>query len=221
MTPRDFGCHRAARSVLNCGSPLPLFTAMLVALLLTITNASAVVSWTLSINTNNLIAITNSAYGAVGDGVATNTAAIQNAINVATAAGTTNGLRGGTVQIPPGIFLCGPLAMKNNVNLQLDPGAILRLLPYDKYPGGSINPADFISATSMTNLAVTGSGAIDGQGSPWWPGYKTNSRPVIINFSKCSRVFLQSFTISNPPAAHIAIKGNGAGNVHRTPGESG
>ena len=166
-----------------------------------------------NINTNNVITVTNTAYGAVGDGFITNTTAIQNAINAATLGPVTNGLLGGTVRIPPGIYLCGPLAMKKNVNLQLDAGAILRLLVYDKYPGGIVSPANFISASSLTNLAITGLGAIDGQGSPWWPGYKTNSRPVIISFSGCSRVLLQDFTCSNPPAAHIAIKGNNAGNV--------
>ncbi len=166
-----------------------------------------------NINTNNIITVTNSPYNAVGDGVFTNTAAIQNAINAATAGGNVGGLFGGTVRIPPGIFLCGPLAMKKNVNLQLDAGAILRLLPYDKYPGGITSPADFITASSLTNLAVTGLGAIDGQGSPWWPGYKTNSRPVIISFSACSRVLLQDFTCSNPPMQHVSIKGNNAGDV--------
>ncbi len=48
----------------------------------------------------------------------------------------------------------------------------------------------------------------------WWSGYKTNSRPVILSLSKCSRILLQDFTITNPPTAHIAIKGANAGNVN-------
>src|SRR5947208_3300367 len=78
--------------------------------------APAIVPWSLFINTNNVKVVTNAAYGAVGDGVFTNTTAIQNAINDATAGGTTNSLIGGTVEIPPGVYLCGPLTFKKNVN---------------------------------------------------------------------------------------------------------
>jgi polygalacturonase len=167
-----------------------------------------------NINTNNIITITDAAYGAVGDGVITNTVAISNAIVAAAAGGNTNGLLGGTVRIPaPGVYLSGPFPLKNNVNLQIDSNAVLRLLPYDQYPGGIVSPPNFISGTSLTNIALTGGGAIDGQGSPWWPGYKTNNRPVIIYLSKCSRVLFQNITISNPPMQHIAVKGNNAGNV--------
>ena len=85
-----------------------------------------------NINTNNVVNITN--FGATNSLTLTNTAAIQNAINAAAAGGTTNGAAGGTVEIPPGIFLSGPLTFKSSVNLQLDSGAILRMLPFGQYP---------------------------------------------------------------------------------------
>jgi hypothetical protein len=179
---------------------------------LTATVASAAISLP-NINTNNIILVTGAPYNAVGDGVTTNTTAIQNAINAASAGGTTNGLSGGTVEIPAGIFLSGPLAFKSKVNLQLDDGAILRMLPYDKYPGGIVNPASFITGTSLTDIEISGPGAFDGQGAPWWPGYKTNNRPTMISFSKCTRVLFQDTTFSNSPAQHIGVKGTGAGNV--------
>ncbi len=68
--------------------------------------------------------VTQAPYYAVGDGVKTNTTAIQDAINDVSAKG------GGTVQIPgPGIYLSGPLTMKSKINLQIDAGATLRMLP--------------------------------------------------------------------------------------------
>src|ERR1039458_10439955 len=79
-----------------------------------------------TINTNNVVNITN--FGAVSSTTLTNTTAIQNAINAASAGGTTNGLSGGTVEIPAGTYLSGPLTLANNINLQLDSGAILRML---------------------------------------------------------------------------------------------
>ena len=171
-----------------------------------------------AINTNNVIVITNSPYNAVGDGVTDNTTAIQNAINAATLGGTTNGLSGGTVEIPAGIFLSGPLAFKSSVNLQLDAGAILRMLPYGTYPGfpytNSLSPpSDFITGASLHDIEFSGSGAIDGQGAPWWPGYSTNNRPTMIAFSTCSKVLFWNANFSNSPAQNISIKGNNAGNV--------
>jgi polygalacturonase len=85
----------------------------------------------------------------------------------------TNGLRGGLVEVPPGIFLCGPLTLKSNVRLQLDSGAVVRALPYGSYPGSPYSSAvaTFIGGSSITNIAVTGLGIIDGQGEPWWRAY--------------------------------------------------
>ena len=175
------------------------------------------------INTNNIIVVTNAPYNAVGDGVTTNTTAIQNAINAAAAGGTTNGANGGTVEFPAGIYLSGPLTFKNCVNLQLDNGAILRMLPFGQYPvtwftnGGTniyFTAVNFISGNSLTNLEISGSGMIQGQGEPWWPWANTNNavRPVMISLSGCNRTLIQSVTLSNSPEFHISI-GGGSGNT--------
>ncbi len=177
-----------------------------------------------NINTNNIVVITSAPYNAVGDGVTDNTTAIQNAINAATLGGTTNGLSGGTVEIPPGIFLSGPLAFKSRVNLQIDGGAILRMLPFGQYPvtwvtnGAAYwftNVSDFISGSSLTDIEISGSGAIDGQGAPWWPWAYTNNadRPRMISPSSCNRVLIQNVTLSNSPMFHIALGGGGTANV--------
>jgi polygalacturonase len=60
-----------------------------------------------NLNTNNVIVITNAAYGGKGDNATDNTVTIQAAIVAAAAGGVTNGAAGGTVEIPPGIYLCG------------------------------------------------------------------------------------------------------------------
>lgn len=169
----------------------------------------AVVPWSSVINTNNVIVVTGAPYNAIGDGVFTNTVAISNAIAAANKGSTTNGLIGGTVELPaPGIYLCGPLQLANNVNLQVDAGAVLRMLPYGSYPGGITNPPNFISGNNVTNIAITGPGAIDGQGAPWWPGYKTNTRPSMISLSDCKYQLIHNITLSNSPMFHIAIGGN-------------
>src|SRR6266568_3603815 len=78
---RGHGCPRSDR-------PGCLF--FVAVFLLAVQTAPAIVPWSLFINTNNVVNVTN--YGAVGDGVFTNTTAIQNAINAATAGVITNGL---------------------------------------------------------------------------------------------------------------------------------
>jgi hypothetical protein len=183
-------------------SPNAAVIAMFLLALIAPRHASA--DPTLPIIPNQTFVITS--YGAVGDGITTNTTAIQSAINSANTAG------GGTVEVPSGAFLCGPLTFKSSINLQLDSGALLRMLPYDKYPGGIVSPANFINGSSLHDIEISGTGAIDGQGSPWWPGYKTNNRPVMVNFSACNRVWIRDAAFSNSPSMHFAIKGR-AGNV--------
>ncbi len=161
-----------------------------------------------SINTNNIITITSAPYNAVGDGVTDNTAAIQAAIKAAGLGPATNGLSGGTVRVPAsGTFLCGPLVLTNNVNLQIDAGANLDMLPVASYPGGS-SPPDFITANNIHDIEISGSGTIDGQAdfSGWWDGRSTSVRPYMIMINKCQKVLIQNVHLQNPPKMHIAFK---------------
>jgi polygalacturonase len=165
-----------------------------------------------NINTNNVVNITNALYGAVGDGVTDNTTAIQNAINAAAAGGTTNGLSGGTVEIPAGgTYLSGPLTLASQINLQIDSGATLKFLPFSSYPNAWGTPAYPIAGTNLTDLEISGSGTIDGNGLNWWYAGPPN-RPYMIYFSRCYRVLIQNVTLQYPPKMHIVFK-NGAGNI--------
>jgi hypothetical protein len=157
------------------------------------------------INTNNIVNVTN--YGAVGDGIRTNTTAIQSAINAAAAGGATNGLSGGTVEIPAGVYLSGPLTMKSFVNLQVDAGATLQMLPYGSFPATS----DFISAATIHDLEISGSGTIDGQGAIWWTNNNNTSggitRPkAMFAPSTCTSVLVRDVTLQNPPNTHISFR---------------
>lgn len=142
-------------------------------------------------------------YGAVGNNVRDNTSFIQNAINAANANG------GGKVLVPPGEFLCGPLQFYSNLDLQIDSGAVLRFLPIDKYPGGTTLGTDFISGNKLHDVAITGKGTIDGQGSPWWPFAKDKAakRPRMISLKECDKVLIATVTLLNAPMFHIAISG--------------
>ncbi|MFM2294728.1 MAG: hypothetical protein RLZZ350_1141 [Verrucomicrobiota bacterium] len=152
----------------------------------------------------NTYYVTN--FGALGDNAKDNTTNIQNCINAASTGG------GGVVEITTGNFLSGPLTMKSSINLKVDGGAVLRMLPLDRYPGGVTNGYNFITASSLHDIAITGPGAIDGQGAPWWPYANTNGalRPRMIAPSSCSRLLIQFVTLSNSPMFHIAVGGKSA-----------
>jgi polygalacturonase len=142
-------------------------------------------------------------YGAVGDSITDNTKAIQDAINAAGNAG------GGKVIIPAGIYLCGPFNFTNNLALQIDADAILRMLPIDKYPGGTVEGVNFITGLKLHDIAITGKGMIDGQGSPWWPYAKTENakRPRMIAFRDCDKVLIEGVKMINSPMFHITVGG--------------
>ena len=152
-------------------------------------------------------------YGAVGDGVFTNTTAIQNAVKAAGAAG------GGTVVVPAGTFLSGPFTLTNNLNLRIDTNASLKMLPYGSYPGGA-SPTDFISASKLHDIEISGFGAIDGQGAAWWAAYEASNtlvRPkAMFAPAGCTNILVQDITLQNPPNTHISFRassGNACRNV--------
>lgn len=150
---------------------------------------------------NHVFAITD--HGVV-TGAPDSTQTIQQTIDAAAAAG------GGIVQVPAGEFLCGPLHLASHINFHLDKGATLKMLPMDKYPGGTTNPQNLFSGQGLRDVAITGEGAIDGQGAAWWPLAKTRpeaKRPKMITFSGCDRLLIEGVTLRNSPMFHIAIGG--------------
>jgi len=113
-------------------------------------------------------------YGAVADGVTLATEAIRAAIAACTAAG------GGRVVVPAGTFLTGAVHLKDNVNLHVAEGATLLFStdPADYLPVvltrfegiEMMNYSPLIYANDCKNIAVTGSGTLDGQAAweNWW-----------------------------------------------------
>jgi polygalacturonase len=157
------------------------------------------------IATNNVFNITAAPYNAT-TGSADNAAAIQAAIVAAAAASG-----GGTVEIPSGTFMSGPISFRSHVNLQLDAGATLKFLAESSYPNATGSPAYPISGTNLTDVEISGSGTIDGNGAGWWSANPPN-RPYMIYLNKTQRVLIQGVTLQNPPKMHVVFK-NWMGNV--------
>jgi polygalacturonase len=114
-------------------------------------------------------------YGAVGDGTTLDSAAFRDAIAACSAAG------GGHVVVPAGRFLTGAIHLLSNVDLHLEDGATVAFstdpadfLPvvYSRYQGVECyNYSPFIYAYGQHNIAITGSGTLDGQADSehWYP----------------------------------------------------
>lgn len=110
-------------------------------------------------------------YAAIGDGKFMNTKSFRSAITDCAKQG------GGTVIVPPGIWLTGQIRLESNINLHLEEGA--RILFSDtfsdylppvltRFEGMELlNYAPFISAKDCSNIAITGKGELDGQGDAW------------------------------------------------------
>jgi len=108
-------------------------------------------------------------YGAVPDSITLNTDAINRAIEAARTAG------GGRVVVPRGPFLTGTVQLKSGVTLHLDEGAVLlgskNIKDYITRVWGhhrDITPWHLILAEDCEWIAITGAGAIRGNGQAFW-----------------------------------------------------
>ena len=132
-----------------------------------------------------------------------NAPAIQKAIDKVSRAG------GGTVTVPAGDFVTGPLELKSGVELHLEMGArLLGIADIDAYEkahwvnaAGRKSPhCGLIYANSQENIAVTGLGTIDGQGGD--PAFNVGKadpggRPMIFLFRNCRNVVVKDIRLEN------------------------
>jgi len=109
-------------------------------------------------------------FGAVPDGITLNTKAFNDAINHVYEKG------GGTVVVPEGLWLTGPIEMRSNVNLYTEYNALVYFSEdHSLYPiiETSFEGLDTrrcqspISAWYCENIAITGHGTFDGNGDTW------------------------------------------------------
>lgn len=109
-------------------------------------------------------------FGAVGDGQTLNTQAFTDAIGYVSAKG------GGTVIIPRGIWLTGPITLKSNLNIHTESGALVIFSKNkDLYPLvetsfeglNTVRCMSPINGREIENIAFTGEGIFDGSGEAW------------------------------------------------------
>ena len=148
------------------------------------------------------------AYGAKGDGVTKDTAAIQAAIDACAKKG------GGTVRLTAGTYVSAPIELKSNITLHLDQGATLLGSPdHADYPPATEfrlpDTQPLIGATNAENVTIDGQGTVDGNGQSWWDEARRNRdhgilgtghpRPKLVIFDHCKHVRVEGVTVENSP----------------------
>src|SRR4029077_10300466 len=139
-------------------------------------------------------------FKATGDGKTKDTAALQKAIDAASAAG------GGMVLVPNGVYHCGTLQLRDNVTLHLAEGAtILGSTTLEDYlninaKGFNRAPLALILAQRARRVAITGRGTINGRGGSFVLKDNAPGRPFGIKFIECQDVLLADVRVEDAPA---------------------
>ncbi|MCX5769081.1 MAG: glycosyl hydrolase family 28 protein [Candidatus Hydrogenedentes bacterium] len=153
-------------------------------------------------------------FGAVGDGAAKDTAAVQSAIDACAAAG------GGTVYFAPGTYLCGSVQLKTGVYLYLDAAATVKGSP-DNEDYNKIEKLDFkndadaetsffhyalIWAEDAQRIGILGPGTIDSNRT-------RRHGPKPTAWKRCQYLDVKGIHIINAPNYAISMLGTDYVNI--------
>ena len=162
-------------------------------------------------------------FGAIGDGKTLCSTAIQAAIDECSATG------GGRVTVPAGTYVSGTIWFRDNVDLHLEHGATIKASgnmddynEVDAYPQNGSNPKGekwvgrhLMIALECKNIALTGTGVIDGSGDLFyadpihharfcwteglsWAKDLVNYRPgQLICIIECQNIHVENVTLQN------------------------
>ena len=161
-------------------------------------------------------------FGAVGDGVHEDTAAIQAAVNFVP--------EGGRVYFPAGTYLSLPIALRSHITLELSEKAVLlgspdrerypilsevakdpftgRETPLSSFEGNEV-PAymSLLHGAYARDITIVGRGRIDGngQGGDWWKEFENfpAMRPRVVFLNRCEDVTFHGVTVANGPSWHM------------------
>ena len=105
-------------------------------------------------------------FGGVPDGVTLNTDAFAAAVKALEKKG------GGHLVVPAGIWLTGPIVLKDRIDLHLERNAIVLMSPEKKlFLRADCKATPGISASKRKDVSISGEGIIDGNGE-WWRAVK-------------------------------------------------
>jgi polygalacturonase len=165
-------------------------------------------------------------FGAVGDGQTLNTEAFTKAMAVVEKAG------GGRLVVPRGVFRTLAFTLCSNLDLHLSEGAVIQapdnfaaygmpdpatLKSQNEVKARVKPPVPLISGKNLHDVALTGSGTIDGNGAIWWawseraaravaqtePGRIVLRRAHLVVIKGCERLHVADITLTNSSMFHL------------------
>ncbi|MFT3867132.1 MAG: glycoside hydrolase family 28 protein [Nibricoccus sp.] len=169
-------------------------------------------------------------YGAVGDGKTLNTEAFKNAIAAVDKAG------GGKLIVPKGVFRTLQVTLCSNLELHLAEGAMIQspdnfadfgvpdpktITSQDELREKYRAPEPLINGKGLHDVAITGTGKIDGNGALWWEWSERAARKVketepnrivyrrthMIILERIERLLVADVTLQNSAMFHLVPKG--------------
>lgn len=142
-------------------------------------------------------------FGAAGDGVSDDTAAIAAAVEAAS-------YTGGTVLLENGVFYTGQIVLHSDMTLFIDTSATLlanmdrnvydKVIPSDGYNGNKQLGRGIIWFEEEKNIRITGGGTINGNGFyGFGENDPANQRPCVIYFASCQDIVVENINIVQSP----------------------
>ena len=150
-------------------------------------------------------------YGAIGDGITSNTAAFKAAIAAVDKAG------GGQLVVPAGKWATGPIDLCSAIDFHLDAGATIYFSPKFEDYGTSPRYRLLLQAVNAHDVKISGTGTINGHGEAWWDAAEvfkqeanarkarsnTMPRPNMVGFDRCQRVRVEGITLADSPKFNL------------------
>ncbi|KAG0503022.1 hypothetical protein HPP92_003094 [Vanilla planifolia] len=154
-------------------------------------------------------------FGAVGDGVTSNTKAFREAISHLSRLASSGG---SMLVVPSGRWLTGPFNLTSHFTLFLQRRAVIVastdmeeypiVAPLPSYGRGRDMPggrySNFIWGSNLTDVIITGeNGTIDGQGEFWWDKFRNNelkaTRGHLLELMFSKNIVVSNITFLNSP----------------------
>ena len=144
-------------------------------------------------------------FGAKGDGITKDTAAIQKAVDSCSP-------KQGMVKLAGGRFVSGPLEIKTGITLDVEKDAMLlgSTDRSDYHPATLMRqhtPQPFLHIANADHVTISGGGVIDGQGQVWWDYVKgvkdsgilgtDHPRPMGMLIDHANHVTVENITFQN------------------------